>query len=90
MKNQSDINDKMRTILIDWLVDVHKKFKLRSETLFLSINILDRFLEKKEILRSELQLAGVCSMFIASKYEEIISPEISDFAYITDKAYNVK
>ena len=87
MKNQTDINEKMRAILIDWLVEVHLKFKLVQETLFLAVNLIDRFLEKKNILRNKLQLVGVTSMLIACKYEEIYAPEIRDFVYITDKAY---
>ena len=44
----------MRAILIDWLVDVHLKFKLANETLFLTVNLIDRFLEKNDINRSKL------------------------------------
>jgi len=87
MKNQPDINEKMRAILIDWLVDVHLKFKLLPETLFITTQIIDRFLEKSEINRNRLQLVGVTSLFIACKYEEIYPPELKDFVYITDKAY---
>jgi len=47
MVKQEDINEKMRAILIDWLIEVHLKFKLLPETLFLTINIIDRFLEKE-------------------------------------------
>lgn len=87
MKSQTDINEKMRAILIDWLVEVHLKFKLVQETLFLTVNMIDRFLEKKSIMRNRLQLVGVTAMLIACKYEEIYAPEIRDFVYITDKAY---
>ena len=88
MKNQYDINEKMRSILLDWLVEVHLKFKLLEETLYLTINLIDRYLSKKSIHRSNLQLVGVTSMLIACKYEEIYAPEVRDFVYITDKAYN--
>lgn len=88
MKNQPDINEKMRAILIDWLVEVHLKFKLYPETLYLTVNLIDRYLEKEEVLRQHLQLVGVTSMLIASKYEEIYAPEVRDFVYITDKAYS--
>ena len=47
MKNQQDVNEKMRSILIDWLVEVHLKFKLLPETLYLTVNIIDRFLAKE-------------------------------------------
>jgi cyclin B len=87
MKKQPDINEKMRAILIDWLVEVHLKFKLYPETLYLTVNLIDRYLEKKEVLRQHLQLVGVTAMLIASKYEEIYAPEVRDFVYITDKAY---
>jgi len=85
---QEDINEKMRAILIDWLVEVHLKFKLVPETLFLTVNLIDRYLEKNAILRTKLQLVGVTAMQIASKYEEIYAPETRDFVYITDQAYN--
>ena len=87
MKNQNDINEKMRAILIDWLVEVHLKFKLVPETLFLTVNLIDRYLDKKVIMRNRLQLVGVTAMLIACKYEEIYAPEVRDFVYITDKAY---
>lgn len=88
--NQYDINEKMRAILLDWLTEVHLKFKLLPETLFLTINIIDRFLNLKTIHRSKLQLVGVTAMFIACKYEEIYAPEVKDFVFITDKAYTNK
>lgn len=88
MERQPDINEKMRAILLDWLVDVHLKFKLVHETLFLTAQIIDRFLSKVEINRNKLQLVGVAALFIASKYEEIYPPELKDFVYITDKAYS--
>ena len=78
----------MRAILIDWLVEVHLKFKLLQETLFLTINIIDRFLERVTLSKSKLQLLGVTALFIASKYEEIYPPELKDFIYITDRAYS--
>ena len=87
MDKQPHINAKMRAILIDWLVEVHLKFKLMPETLYLTVNLIDRYLEKEQIMRNKLQLVGVTAMFIASKYEEIYAPECRDFVYISDKAY---
>nr|UXY87549.1 cyclin B [Cryptomonas curvata] len=84
---QPDINKRMRAILVDWLIDVHNKFKLVSKTLFLTVNIIDRFLTIKSISRQKLQLLGISAMLIASKYEEIYAPETRDFVYITDSAY---
>jgi uncharacterized protein (DUF1330 family) len=47
MEMQEDINQSMRSILIDWLVEVHLKFKLVPESLYLTINLIDRYLEKE-------------------------------------------
>jgi cyclin B len=87
MSSQKEITASMRSILIDWLVDVHHKFKLLQETLFLTVNLIDRYLTSHQVLRSKLQLVGVAAMFIASKYEEIYAPELKDFVYVCDKAY---
>lgn len=77
----------MRAILVDWLVDVHLKFKLLAETLFLTVNLIDRYLSVKQVQRSRLQLVGVSAMLITTKYEEIYPPTVKDFVYITDNAY---
>ena len=87
LRRQTDINEKMRAMLIDWMTDVHLKFKLNAETLFLTVNLLDRYLEKCVVARNKLQLVGVACILIACKYEEIYAPEVKDFVYITDKAY---
>lgn len=87
MDTHVDLNYKMRAILIDWLVSVHLKFKFVPETLYLTTIIIDRYLEKKKIKKQFLQLAGIAAFLIASKYEEVTPPAISDLVYITDKAY---
>uniref|UniRef100_A0A7S4AAP4 Cyclin N-terminal domain-containing protein n=1 Tax=Pseudo-nitzschia australis TaxID=44445 RepID=A0A7S4AAP4_9STRA len=90
MENQTHINERMRSILVDWLVEVHLKFKLVPETLYLTINLIDRYLERQEVSRPRLQLVGVTSLLIASKYEEIYPPELRDLVYICDRAYTRK
>lgn len=88
MEDQSFINERMRSILVDWLVEVHLKFKLVPETLYLTINVIDRYLSKTEVSRPKLQLVGVTALLIASKYEEIYPPELRDLVYICDRAYS--
>ncbi|ESQ38826.1 hypothetical protein EUTSA_v10022503mg [Eutrema salsugineum] len=87
MGSQPEINVKMRSILIDWLIDVHRKFELMPETLYLTINLVDRFLSSSMVPRRELQLLGISAMLIACKYEEIWAPEVNDFVLISDNAY---
>lgn len=80
------INDKMRAIVVDWMTEVHFKFNLMPETLFLGVNLLDRHLENSETPRNKLQLVGVVALELACKFEEVLAPQISDFIYISDKA----
>ena len=68
MSRQKDINTTMRAILVDWLIDVHIRFKLVAETLFLTVNILDRYLQKVQVKRDTLQLIGVTAALISCKY----------------------
>ncbi|NXK04477.1 CCNB2 protein, partial [Herpetotheres cachinnans] len=81
------INGRMRAILVDWLVQVHSRFQLLQETLYMCVAIMDRFLQSHPISRKRLQLVGVTALLLASKYEEMFSPDIADFVYITDNAY---
>ncbi|XP_059286203.1 G2/mitotic-specific cyclin-2-like isoform X1 [Lycium ferocissimum] len=90
MAEQFDITERMRSILIDWLIEVHHKFELREETLFLTVNLIDRFLEKQGVVRKKLQLVGLVAMLLASKYEEVSCPLVEDLVFISDKAYTKK
>ncbi|XP_068604191.1 G2/mitotic-specific cyclin-B2 [Brachionichthys hirsutus] len=82
-----DITERMRALLIDWLVQVHSRFQLLQETLYLTVAILDRFLQVRPVPRRKLQLVGVTAMLVACKYEEMYAPEVGDFTYITDNAF---
>ncbi|XP_045805508.1 G2/mitotic-specific cyclin S13-7-like isoform X1 [Trifolium pratense] len=88
MESQKEINTKMRTIVVDWLVEVHRHFKLKTETLFLNINIIDRYLSLINVPKKELQLVAICSMSLACKYEEVSYPKVNDLLEISDKFYN--
>lgn len=88
MKKQRDVTYQMRGTLIDWIIEVHLKFELCTETLYLCINIMDRFLSLKEISRSKYQLLGITSLWISSKYEEVYLPELSEFIDICANAYS--
>ena len=82
MDHQDHIEWTDRDVLNDWLVQVHQRFQLLPETFYLAINIIDRFLSTKIVQLDKLQLVGITAMFIASKYEEVISPHVSNFTYM--------
>ncbi|XP_009766698.1 G2/mitotic-specific cyclin-2-like [Nicotiana sylvestris] len=90
MTQQFDINERMRATLVDWLIEVNHKFELREETLFLTVNSIDRFLEKQIVARKKLQLVGLVAMLLACKYEEVSVPVVDDLVIISDNAYTRK
>jgi len=87
METQGELEWKMRGILVDWLLEVHTRFRLLPETLFLAVNIIDRFLSRKMVQLDRLQLVGVTAMFIASKYEEVLSPHVQNFRHVADDGF---
>ncbi|MFO0006517.1 MAG: hypothetical protein ACK559_35900 [bacterium] len=80
------MNQQMRLILVDWLIEVCYKFKFQKQTIFITVSYIDRFLQKQNVLRKNLQLIGVTALFLASKFQEIYPPNIKDFIYITDNS----
>ncbi|PWA46247.1 Cyclin A/B/D/E [Artemisia annua] len=88
MDSQPDINARMRAILLDWLILFHIKYGLMPETLYLTINIVDRYLSVTTVARTELQLVGISALLISSKYEEIRPPWVNDMITISDCAYS--
>lgn len=83
---QHEISWKMRSVLVDWVIEIHYLFDLLPETLFLAVNIIDRFLSLRTVALGKLQLVGISSLYIATKFEENTCPIMQDFLYMTDKA----
>lgn len=88
MEHQDELEWKTRSILVDWLIEVHTRFHLLPETLFLAINIIDRFLSEKVVQLDRVQLVGITAMFIASKYEEVLSPHVGNFKHVADNGFS--
>ena len=87
MDSQSELTWEMRQTLIDWLLQVHLRYRLLPETLWIAINLVDRFLSKRMVSVVKLQLVGVIAMFTASKYEEVLTPSIEEFVFMTGNGY---
>ncbi|KAH9928629.1 cyclin-like protein [Fomitopsis serialis] len=88
MEGQTEINWQMRQTLVDWLLQVHLRYHMLPETLWIAINIVDRFLTKRIVSVLKLQLVGVTAMFVAAKYEEILAPSVDEFVYMTENGYS--
>lgn len=88
-KQQPDISEHMRGVLLNWLIDVHLKYKLQTETLFIAVHIIDAYLSTSLVNRTKLQLVGIAALWIASKYEETYQvPKINNLVFICDSAYS--
>lgn len=88
MEKQVCLTNWMRSLLVDWMIEVQESFELNHETLYLAVKLVDYYLSKVVVSKETLQLVGAASMFIASKYDERIPPLIDDFLYICDGAYS--
>ncbi|XP_042379921.1 cyclin-B2-2-like [Zingiber officinale] len=89
MSYQHHIDEDMRASVINSLIKVHYSFEdLGDETLYLAVNILDRFLEKRAIRRDRFQLLGIAALLVAWKYEEdIVGPDVNDLLDLSGQAY---
>lgn len=87
MHHQTSLEWQLRGVLVDWLVEVHTRFHLLPETIFLTVNIIDRFLSARVVELDRLQLVGITAMFIASKYEEVLSPHVQNFKHVADDGF---
>lgn len=90
MEKQVCLSRWMRSLLVDWMVEVQESFELNHETLYLAVKLVDLYLTKVTVGTDTLQLLGAASLFIASKYDERIPPMVEDFLYICDGAYTQK
>jgi len=91
LARQPNITAKMRFLLVDWLVHACYAYKFEDETLHLTVNLIDRFLERKRVLHPQLQLVGVAALMIAAKYEEVeYEPCCSEFARLTRGEFSAK
>lgn len=84
---QREITGQMRSILVDWLVEVAQEYRLSDETLHLCVHYTDRFLSRLPIQRSRLQLVGITCLRLACKFEEASPLAIDEFVYISDGSY---
>lgn len=87
MDSQSELTWDMRVTLVDWLLQVHLRYHMLPETLWIAINIIDRFLSNRTVSVVKLQLVGITAIFIAAKYEEILAPSVEEFVFMTEEGF---
>ncbi|KAM5586865.1 putative cyclin-B3-1 [Rosa sericea] len=84
---QADITPHMRGILVNWLIEVHFKFDLMQETLYLMVTLLDQYLSQVPIKKNEMQLVGLTALLLASKYEDFWHPRVKELISISAESY---
>ncbi len=87
LKKHTKIGTTEREILINWLIIIQVEFNLQPETLYITVNIIDRFLSKKRMALDKLQLLGITAMHVASKFQEIYPPIMADFILMTKNSF---
>lgn len=86
-KTQNEVKDTSRGFLVEWIIDVHRKFRLLPETLYVTVSTIDRYLSKVQIKKTQLHLLGVAALLIATKYEEIYPPELKDLLSVSENKF---
>ena len=87
-KIQNEIKDTSRGFLVEWIIVVHRKFRLFPETLYVTVSIIDRYLSQVNIKKSQLHILGVASLLISTKYEEIYPPDLKDLLNISENKFS--
>lgn len=87
LRLQPTVTSDMRSVLVNWLMQVHTRFQLLQETLFLTVALVDRYLQCQVVSRSKLQLLGLGALYVACKYEETLVPAVGELTYVADGAY---
>ena len=83
----TEVKDTSRAFLVEWIIDVHRKFRLLPETLYVTVFLIDRYLSIKQIKKSQLHILGVTSLLISTKYEEIYPPELKDLLSVSENKF---
>lgn len=78
---RTSIDARMRGIMLDWLMEVHMRYGVREETLYLAVKLIDRYIPQCEEQWSRLQDVGdvaTAAMLIACKFNEVAQDEVRD------------
>ena len=86
----SEVKDTSRAFLVEWIIDVHRKFRLAPETLYVTVFLIDRYLSLKQIKKSQLHILGVSALLISTKYEEIYPPDLRDLLSVSENKFSRK
>ncbi len=88
LDQQKEMTKEQRADVMDWLVEVAEEYQLQTTTLYIAVNVFDRFLSQVRLRRCPPRLLGCTCMFIASKFHETFPPEVDAFVEITSDQFS--
>lgn len=90
MNVQPELHWFMRPYLVDFLIEIHQSFRLRPETLYLTMNLVDRYVSKRIVYKRHYQLVGCSALLIAAKYEDAKDrvPTVQELSQMCCNAYD--
>ena len=88
LQDKKYYNEKNRSIIYHWLVKNNHKWKLKDDTIYMAMNIMDRYISQYKSKNLEFQLIAISSYLIASKYEDIYPPYIDELSQICNYIYS--
>ncbi|OHT08618.1 Cyclin, N-terminal domain containing protein [Tritrichomonas foetus] len=86
-EGQTNITPRMRATVIDWLVEVHRKLKMHTDTLYLTVYLMDQYLSHVDLDKTKYQRLGCAALLIASKSEEIYPPSVKELVELADRSF---
>ncbi|PWN39609.1 hypothetical protein IE81DRAFT_350019 [Ceraceosorus guamensis] len=90
MDAQPELRWYMRPYLVDFIIEIHQTFRLRAETLYLTMNIVDRYVSTRIVYKRHYQLVGCAALLIASKFEDAKDrvPRVEELSQMCGSAYD--
>jgi hypothetical protein len=87
--SQSNITPRMRSTVLDWLVEVHRKLRMHTDTLYLTAMLIDQYLTSINLDKSKFQRLACAALLIAGKDSEMRPPSLQELVDLADKSFTV-
>ena len=88
--DDGSVSHSMRSILVDWIVQVQHHLKLGQETLYRTVSMLDMVLHRRDVDSDKLQLLGITCLLVGSKLEEYYPVDMEKLLHLTENSYNLR
>jgi hypothetical protein len=87
--NQTGVTPRMRATVVDWLVEVHRKLRMHTDTLYLTVMLIDQYLTVNTIDKTDLQRLGCAALLLAAKSGELHPPTVLDLVELSEQSFSI-